>query len=230
MTPFAWAMLAGVVSAAAGWFLPRLIASFPERDPEDETTYEAIASPSWLPWVLALAAGLVGAVLGWTRAGQPDLAAFVVLGVLGTGMGYVDLRRHLLPDRFTVPALVSGAVLLGAAVLTPSVGAATYARAWACAGGLLAFYLILALIYPAGLGLGDVKLAAALGLHLGWLGWSFPVVGTVAAFLVGGVVSVVLLVAGRATRRTAVPFGPSMLVGALVAIVWADPITTWYLG
>ncbi len=91
-------------------------------------------------------------------------------------------------------------------------------------------YLALAMLYPAGLGLGDVKLAAALGLYLGWLGWSYPVVGTVAAFLVGGVVSLALLASGRAGRRTAVPFGPPMLLGALAAVLWAEPVTAWYLG
>lgn len=229
MSPAVWAAIAGAVGALGGWLLPRMIASLPERHPEDETTYAAIASSPRLSWVLALVAALVAAVLGWVRAGEPDLAAFVVLAVLGTGMGYVDLRRHLLPDRFTVPALASGAVLLGVAAVTAD-AAPSYWRAWACAGALLLAYLLLALIYPAGLGLGDVKLAASLGLHLGWLGWAYPVVGTVAAFLVGGIVSIGLLLARRANRRTAVPFGPSMLLGALVAVVWAEPIATWYLG
>lgn len=230
MSPLAWALLAGLLGATGGWFMPRAIASLPERHPDDETTYASIASAPRLAAGLALVAGCVGAVLGWARAGEPDLAAFVVLAVLGTGMGYVDLRRHLLPDRFTLPAVASGAVLLGAAALTTYADPTTsYWRAWACAGALMLGYLLLALVYPAGLGLGDVKLAASLGLYLGWLGWSYPVVGTVAAFLVGGVVSIVLLLAGRATRRTAVPFGPSMLVGALVAAVWAEPIATWYL-
>jgi len=230
MTPVLWALGAAALSAVGGYFLPRLIAALPERDPDDETTYALIAAPARLPVVLAVVAGVVGALLGWARAGQPDLAAFVVLGVLATGMGYVDLRRHLLPDRLTVPALLAGGVLLGLAALAPQSDPSTsYPRAWACAGGLLLAFFLLALIYPAGLGLGDVKLAATLGLHLGWLGWSFPVVGTVAAFLVGGVVSLVLLLSGRANRRTAVPFGPSMLVGALVAVLWAEPITTWYL-
>lgn len=227
----AWVVGSAVVSGLAGWTLPRVIARLPERDPDDTTTYALIAAPPRLPAVLAGVAALVGALLGWARAGEPDLVAFLVLGVLGTGMGYVDVRRHLLPDRFTVPALLAGGVLLGAAALVGGDDAATsYARAWACAGALLLMYLVLALLYPAGLGLGDVKLAGALGLHLGWLGWSFPVVGTVAAFLVGGVVSLGLLLSRRATRRTAIPFGPSMLVGALVAVLWAEPITTWYLG
>jgi leader peptidase (prepilin peptidase)/N-methyltransferase len=219
-----------MVSAIAALALPRLIASLPERDPDDDPTYDAIASTESLALRLAAVAGAVGLALGWARAGQPDLVAFAVLGVLGVGMGYVDLRRHLLPDRFTVPALASGAVLLGAAAVADGGGGGQYARAWACAGGLFVFYLALALVYPAGLGLGDVKLAGSLGLHLGWLSWGAPIVGTFAGFVVGGIVGVALLATGRANRRTSVPFGPSMLVGALAAVLWAEPITAWYLG
>jgi leader peptidase (prepilin peptidase)/N-methyltransferase len=54
-------------------------------------------------------------------------------------------------------------------------------------------------------------------------------VGTFAAFLIGGLVGIVLLAAGRAPRRTAVPFGPSMLLGALAAVLWGEQVTAWYL-
>lgn len=228
MTALGWGLLTALLSALAASALPRLIAALPERDPESNPTYAAIASARGLAAWLAVVAGLVGFTVGWARAGEPDLLAFAAFGVLGVGMAYVDLRRHLLPDRFTVPALGAGAVLLGGAALASGAGT-EYARAWACAAALLGFYLVLALIYPAGLGLGDVKLAASLGLYLGWLSWGAPIVGTFAGFVVGGVVSLVLLLTGRANRRTAVPFGPSMLAGALVAVLWAEPITAWYL-
>ena len=224
------AVVVAIMTAVVSWHLPRAIAALPERDPDDEMTYAGIATARWLRPALAGVGAMVGGALGWSRAGEPDVVAFAVLGVLGVGMGYVDLRRHLLPDRFTVPALVAGAVLLAAAVVAGgSPGWTGYARAWACAGGLLLVYLLMALAYPSGLGLGDVKLAGALGLHLGWLGWWGPVVGTFAAFLIGGLVGVVLLVAGRATRRSAVPFGPSMLLGALAAVLWGEQVTAWYL-
>lgn len=226
----ATALLVAIVTAVVSWELPRAIAALPERDPDDEVTYAAIATARGLRPALAAVGAVVGAALGWSRAGEPDVVAFAVLGILGVGMGYVDLRRHLLPDRFTVPALVAGAVLLAAAAAAGgSPGWTGYARAWACAGGLLLVYLLMALVYPAGLGLGDVKLAGALGLYLGWLGWWGPVAGTFAAFLIGGIVGIVLLVAGRATRRSAVPFGPSMLLGALVAVLWGEQVTAWYL-
>lgn len=226
------ALVVALLSGVAGWWLPALIARIPERDAGAETTYAVIASPRWLPATMALVAAGVGAVLGWARAGEPDVLAFAVLGLAGTAMGYVDLRRHLLPDRLTVPTLLVGGVLLAVAALVDADGGAwhVYARAWACAGGLLLFYLALALVYPAGLGLGDVKLAGSLGLYLGWLGWWGPVVGTVAAFLIGGAIGLVLLATRKAHRRSAVPFGPSMLLGALVTVVWGEAITAWYLG
>jgi leader peptidase (prepilin peptidase)/N-methyltransferase len=225
----AWVGASALVCAAAGAWLPRLVGALPERNPDRPPVYLDLAARPRLGLVLAVVAAVVGGVLGGARAGQPDLPAFLVMGVLGVAMAYVDLQRHLLPDRLTVPALLAAAGLLGAAAVVTD-DASGYARAWACAGGMFVVYLGLALVYPAGLGLGDVKLAASLGLLLGWLGWAAAVVGLLAAFVVGGVVGLVLLVLGRATRRSAVPFGPSMLVGALVAVLWADPITAWYLG
>jgi leader peptidase (prepilin peptidase)/N-methyltransferase len=94
---------------------------------------------------------------------------------------------------------------------------------------LFGFYLVLALVYPAGMGLGDVKLAGLLGLYLGWLGWAAVAVGAFTAFLIGGLVGVSLLATGRAGRKTAVPFGPAMLSGALLSVFAGAPIAGWYL-
>jgi leader peptidase (prepilin peptidase)/N-methyltransferase len=80
------------------------------------------------------------------------------------------------------------------------------------------------------MGFGDVKLALLLGLYLGFLGWQFLAVGAFAGFLLGGVVGAVLLAAGRATRKTRIPFGPSMLAGALLAVFAGAPVADWYLG
>jgi len=74
----------------------------------------------------------------------------------------------------------------------------------------------------------DVKLAGLLGLYLGWLGWSPLWVGTFAGFLLGGVAGSLLLALRRADRRTAIPFGPYMLAGALLALFVATPVAAWY--
>ncbi len=77
-------------------------------------------------------------------------------------------------------------------------------------------YLVLALINPSGLGLGDVKLAGLLGAFLGWLGWQQVLLGTLAAFVCSAVVALALLATRRATKKTEFPFGPWMIVGAVI--------------
>jgi leader peptidase (prepilin peptidase)/N-methyltransferase len=71
---------------------------------------------------------------------------------------------------------------------------------------------------PAGLGLGDVKLLALLGLVLGWAGWGVLLAGVFLGLVVGSVVSLALIATRRAGWRTAVPFAPPLLVGAVLAL------------
>ena len=80
------------------------------------------------------------------------------------------------------------------------------------------------------MGLGDVKLSGVLGLYLGWLSWAHLVVGAFLGFLVGGVVGIALMAVGRAGRKSMVPYGPSMLAGAWLAVAFARPVADWYLG
>jgi len=77
---------------------------------------------------------------------------------------------------------------------------------------------VLALASPGGLGMGDVKLAALLGLYLGWLGWAAVVLGALAGFVVQAVVALALLAARRIGLRGELPFGPAMLAGAALVI------------
>ena len=94
---------------------------------------------------------------------------------------------------------------------------------------LFAFYLIAALSYPGGMGFGDVKLAGVLGLYLAWLGWGEFAVGAFAAFLLGGLFAVVLLVTRRVERTGGIPFGPWMLAGAWVGVFAGGTVATAYL-
>jgi leader peptidase (prepilin peptidase)/N-methyltransferase len=89
-------------------------------------------------------------------------------------------------------------------------------------------YLVLALVSPGGggLGFGDVKLAGVLGLLLGWLGWGPVVVSVLGAFVSGGVLALILLLAGRAGRSSHIAFGPSMIVGAWVAVMFPVVLIT----
>lgn len=165
----------------------------------------------------------VAARLGLT----PVLPAYLYLAAITVALTMIDFDVRRLPDAIVLPSYVVGAVGLAAAT-------ATTGDWWAAGRGVVAmaalwaFYYGLALVHPAGMGFGDVKLAGLLGLYLGWLGWSSVLVGAFAGFLFGGAVGVVLLASRRATRKTQVPFGPSMLAGAMLALFAAAPIADWY--
>jgi leader peptidase (prepilin peptidase)/N-methyltransferase len=79
------------------------------------------------------------------------------------------------------------------------------------------------------MGFGDVKLAGVLGLVLGWLGWSILLVGGFLGFLLGAVVGGALMAVRKAGRKSKIPFGPFMLAGALLAILWGGQVWDAYL-
>jgi leader peptidase (prepilin peptidase)/N-methyltransferase len=163
----------------------------------------------------------VTARLGVTVA----LPAYLYLAAVGVALAMIDLDVRRLPDRIVLPSYAVGAALLIPAVAARGDWGAAL-RAVSAMAALWVFYYALAIF--GGMGFGDVKLAGLLGLYLGWLGWGSVLVGTFAAFLLGGVVGVALMLARRAGRRTAIPFGPAMLAGALLALFAAEPITAWY--
>ena len=169
--------------------------------------------------MLLVAAGLVGLMV-WRFGLSWDLPAFVVFAAAAALLAAVDLRHALLPNRVLVPALVAGAILLTGAAL-PTGDWAALLRAGIAAVSLFGILLVLALISPRSLGMGDVKLAALLGLHLGWIGWQAVYLGVFLGFLLQAVVGLALLLARRVGRRSELPFGPALLAGALAAVVLA---------
>lgn len=186
-----------------------------------------IPIPARYPLVEA-GTGAVFAALAVRFGWQAALPAFLYLAAVGVALAAIDLEVRRLPDPLTLPAyLVGGALLSAAALLDGHPIAILHALVGMVAGYLV--YLLLGLSYRGGMGFGDVKLAGVLGLYLGWLGWRAWAVGVLAGFLLGGLVAVVLLVAGRANRRTALPFGPFMLAGALLAVLFGTPIAHVWL-
>jgi leader peptidase (prepilin peptidase)/N-methyltransferase len=146
-----------------------------------------------------------------------ELPAFLLLAVVGVLLAVVDLQHRLLPNRVVLPALAAGTALLLLAALADGAWDALL-RAVLGAAALFAVYLVLALVSPGGLGMGDVKLAALLGLYLGWLGWAAVVLGALAGFVVQAVVALGLLATRRIGLRGELPFGPAMLAGAALVI------------
>jgi leader peptidase (prepilin peptidase)/N-methyltransferase len=157
----------------------------------------------------------------------PALPAYLYLAAIAVTLAMIDFDVRRLPDVIVLPSYVVGAVLLVPAV-------AADGDWWAAVRGLVAmavlwtFYFALAFLYPGGMGFGDVKLAGLLGLYLGWLGWSAVLIGAFSGFLLGGLAGVALLLSRRANRKTAIPFGPAMLGGAMLAVLAAGPVANWY--
>lgn len=156
------------------------------------------------------------------------LVAFLYLAAITVALAIIDIESHKLPNVIVLPGYAVGAALLGTASLLEGDFVAL-GRMAAGAGILFAFYFVLAIISPRGMGMGDVKLAGVLGLFLGSLGWGQLAVGAGAAFVLGGVFSIILLATKRAGRKSGIPFGPWMLLGAWVGIFIGQTIAGDYL-
>lgn len=205
-------VVAAIVGAVSGWWP---LAAWTQRSTTGErmplrtvriagavitaVTFGALALRFGLSWIL------------------PALLAFAAASTVLT---LVDLAEKRLPNAVVFPTLA-----VVAALLVPPTWAsgAWIALAWAAAGSAAMFgvYFLLALISPSSMGMGDVKLALVIGLLLGWFGLNAWLVGLLAAFVVGGVIAIVALLLRRVTLRGSIPFGPSMLAGALIAVLYA---------
>lgn len=159
----------------------------------------------------------------------PVLPALLFLAAIGLALALIDLDVSRLPFEISVPGLGVTAVLLALAGFvdgwSPVAVALLSSAAW--------FGLYWSLWYGTrgrGMGLGDVVLAPTLGLALGWLGWGPSLVGLLGGFGIGAAVGVTLMLVGRAGRRTQIPFGPSMLAGALLGVFAGSAIWGAYLG
>jgi len=146
-----------------------------------------------------------------------ELAAFDVLAAGLVALTAIDLRLRRLPREVTYVTLALGAPLLAAGALARDepermlmmVGGAM---------GALAFMGLLHVISRGGMGEGDVRLSPLLGAFLGWLNPGLVAIGLLFGFLGGSIIGVALMVAGNATRKTAIPFGPFLALGAIVAV------------
>ena len=184
--------------------------------------------------VLALAALLAGlVVLLAVTIGDVGryaaLPAYLLFAWLTVCLVWIDIDVHRLPVGLTRPVLPAFVVLL----LPPTVATGEWGRlltAVLCGVVLMAAYLVVAFLPGGGFGGGDIQLAPTIGLLLGWLSVGHVVVGTMAAFVLGGVGAAVLLATGRAGRRTAMAFGPFMCAGLFVALVWSGPLLAGMLG
>lgn len=157
------------------------------------------------------------------------LAAYLAFAAAGIALAIIDVELRRLPTPIIVVAgSIVGVCFAAAAVLRGDLAALLTAVVTGVAMGAL--YLVIALIRPDGMGLGDVRLAVLVGLVTGWIGWPAAALGLLSAFLLGALLGIAILLARRGDRRTAIPFGPWMLVGAWIGIVAGPAAWQWYGG
>ncbi|MBI4728876.1 MAG: prepilin peptidase [Acidobacteria bacterium] len=158
-----------------------------------------------------------------------DLLPYLPLMLVLVILSFIDLEHRVLPNRIVLPAIaVEIALFAVAAWRGPGLDA--WVRGVEAGGAAFAFFMVLALISPRGMGMGDVKLSALLGLALGYLGWGRLLVGFFLAFVLGALVGLALIARGRAGMKSHVPFGPSLALGAVIGVLYGGPIVERWLG
>ncbi|HVL81331.1 MAG TPA: prepilin peptidase [Actinomycetota bacterium] len=180
------------------------------------------------PLIEALTAVLF--VVAVLRYDDLEVAAFVAAAsAVFVALSFIDLEHRRVPNVIVLPAAAVALVWVGAASLLR--GDPTLI-AWSVAGGVGFFTLMLliALISPGGMGMGDVKLALFIGVVAGRFGPGAVAVAVMAGFFVGGLVAVAVLITGRGGRKTAVPFAPMLCVGAMIALYLGRPLVSAWLG
>jgi len=168
---------------------------------------------------LILGTALGFAVMALRFGPSPPLPAFCYLAGIGVPLAVIDARHRRLPDALTLPSYPIALVLLGLAALLLPGGGRHFLTALLGLALSWAVFLLQVLLYPAGLGWGDVKLSGLLGLYLGWLGLGALVTGLFLGYLLAAATGVGLLVTRRASRKSFLAFGPFLLAGTLAAVL-----------
>lgn len=235
------AVVAGLVCGALGLLVPRLVAAVPEpapREGADVTTpvgtgaveagpdeakplYVDLAARPHLAALAALVSLVSGALVGAATGWDWSLVWLVPLVPVTVALSYVDWHTRLLPRLVVLPAT------LAAVLAMVVVGLATderdaLVRALVAMVAVRSFFWLLWFVRSAGMGFGDVRLAALVGLVLGWVGWGTVAIGVWVGFVAFAVPGLLLAVVrrDRALLKQAFPFGPFMAAGALVGLVW----------
>ncbi len=187
------------------------------------------AAPIALQYPLVeVGGGLLFAAIGWRIGLTWALPGFLLFGWTLLVVAVIDLHTRRIPNRLTYPLTPALLALLGAAAMLEG---APGSAVRALLGGVASFalLLVLALINPRGMGMGDVKLAAFMGVGLGYLGWGHVWLGLFAGFLCGGLVAGLLVLSRRRGRKDHIPFGPWLATGAMVSLVAGEQIIATYL-
>jgi leader peptidase (prepilin peptidase) / N-methyltransferase len=168
------------------------------------------------------------ALVVWAAVVYRDIWTAVLVACLlciMPAVSLIDIRHRIIPNRIMYFCLIAFPVYIVVAwALGASLEPASAALGLVSFGGIL---LVVALV-SRGMGLGDVKLAAVIGVALGALGMNYVGVAAGAAVLLGGIGGLTALALGRG-RKSAIPFGPYLAAGAVVAGLWGQAVSDWYL-
>jgi len=204
--------LGGVLGGALGYLGARLSPRWLPEPP-----------PAWAQWALAACTGLGAALLALAHPLSTYFwhqLLFIAILLLAA---FVDLHDRIIPNELVLFGL--GAWLL--VMLLAPYGGKSWLSALGGGAAAFAFFYLLAVLVPGGMGMGDVKLALVMGLFLG-LKW--VAMALVFAFISGGLVAGVLLALRKVGRRGHIPFGPFLALGGLITLLWGNQIWTWYVG
>jgi leader peptidase (prepilin peptidase)/N-methyltransferase len=233
------AVVAAALCGLAGLLVPTLIRAVPEPepDPDDEhgspeqdepkVLFVDVAATPGLAWKSAVAAAGSGAVVGGSVGWDWSLLFLLPLVPVGVALAVVDWRTKYIPNWLVRPAFALTAVLVGVCWLVTRDNDDVVRALIALAVVRSAFW-VLWWVHAAGMGFGDVRLAAVLALALGYLGWQELVVGIYLGFVLFAVpgLLVALVRWDRTLLKVAYPFGPFMLAGALVGVAVGAEVWT----
>jgi leader peptidase (prepilin peptidase)/N-methyltransferase len=174
-----------------------------------------------------LATAVLFAVMAVRFGVSAQLPAYLYLAAISVALTMIDIDVRRLPDAIVLPSYPVVAVLLLLAAVVDGTWW-SFARALIGAAIMFAVFFVMSFVYPSGMGFGDVKLSGVLGLALGWLGWAYLPVGFFLGFLLGGVYGIGLVVVRRAGRKSQIPFGPFLLGGAVLTVLFGQQLIDGY--
>ena len=213
----AGALVGAAVCAAASPYLARLTLTVPER--ENQAWYRGRRPTPGRTALTAVIAAALGALGGGYAGWSALLPALVALALTGAPLVVIDFEHHRLPDRLVVPMALAATVLLALAGLVRNDGT-DLLRAVEGAAAVFAVLFAVWFVAPRSFGYGDVKLGGILGGYLGWAGWLYVYFGIFAGFVLGTVLALALLATRRANLKTALAFGPMLILGSLIALAF----------